>query len=232
MKKIEEEWKVIPEAPEYEISNLGRCRNIKRNKVIKERVLKIGSSYRAFYYRLHIKGNIFTRTVGKLVAQTFVPNPNGCTQIRYKDGDISNAFFMNIKWVKNKDLPPFVNRTKTFSRECQLEAIREHMRRLSELEKAVQNDAIVEFLHWEVVPIYREKIKAKIKDDELRKECLSWMIDYLEDYLNRGWAAASFDSFLQPLIWKFFRLRQKYTTIEFNPDYFNHNNQEDTEDDQ
>jgi len=40
MEALQEEWKVIIEFPNYEISNLGRVRNIKKNKMMKLYLVK------------------------------------------------------------------------------------------------------------------------------------------------------------------------------------------------
>jgi len=43
-------------------------------------------------------------SVAFLVAERFVPNPNGYKKLKYKDGDKSNCDYRNLEWVKdNKD---------------------------------------------------------------------------------------------------------------------------------
>ena len=48
-------------------------------------------------------GKVTTELVGLLVASHFVPNPNGYTHIKYKDGDPGNCRADNIEWVSLTD---------------------------------------------------------------------------------------------------------------------------------
>jgi len=47
-------------------------------------------------------------TVAKLVAATFLPNPDSCTGIRYLDGDRMNYNLNNLAWKYNKKADQFV----------------------------------------------------------------------------------------------------------------------------
>ncbi|OAV72602.1 NUMOD4 motif [Bacteroidales bacterium Barb6] len=238
MKKIEEEWKVIEEAPRYEISNMGRCRNIKTQS-IRKKCSRTGSNGRVCWMvDLYDDTQRKSRSVGLLVAKYFAPNPNGYACIRYKDGDTSNAFFMNIGWVRNSSEENAIStmpggKPKVYSKEVQLENIKKNIRLLSELEKAVQNDTIIEFLYKEIAPLYKEKIRFKLRGSAaFKEECVSWMMDELGDLLNRGNAVISFGGRFKFLLKDFLSIYKNGADTEFIPDYFNHNNQEDTEDDQ
>jgi hypothetical protein len=108
MKKIVEEWKTIEGFPNYEISNFGKCRNIKYKKILKvvSHTLKhVHAKYRiepytSYEYSIWSEGRGWCRSVSMLVAKHFVPNPNGYKQIRHKDGDSSNFIYTNLEWVK------------------------------------------------------------------------------------------------------------------------------------
>jgi hypothetical protein len=108
MKKIVEEWKTIEGFPHHEISNFGRCRNTKLGLILSIALIKLNPDfsgnrsrppYTMYCYRIQNNGRRIGRSAGKLVAQYFVPNPDGCKQIRYKDGNPSNYIYTNIEWV-------------------------------------------------------------------------------------------------------------------------------------
>lgn len=85
----EKEWKVIEEAPDYEVSNYGDVRNIQRNTLLKGSLDKNG------YPRVMIvnsEGKKVTRFRHRLAALAFLPNPNNYPIINHKDEDKGNPF--------------------------------------------------------------------------------------------------------------------------------------------
>lgn len=78
----------------YEVSNLGQVRNIKRQKIMKmsprpNGYLRIslynGKGYN--YYSIH-----------RLVAITFLPNPDNLPQVNHKDSNKINNCVDNLEW--------------------------------------------------------------------------------------------------------------------------------------
>ena len=43
------------------------------------------------------------RTVHRLVAQAFIPNPNGLAEVNHKDGNKSNNSVENLEWVTSSE---------------------------------------------------------------------------------------------------------------------------------
>lgn len=60
------------------------------------------------YYCIRISNNSgqIQRGLAKLVAETFVPNPNPkeLKYVRHKDGDASNNSFDNLEWCTKKEI--------------------------------------------------------------------------------------------------------------------------------
>ena len=86
-------WKKHPDIDKIEVSSLGRVR-----------------SMNGHYYKIHpnncgyllvgfrVNGKVVSKSVHRLVAQTFIPNPNDLQEVNHKDGDRTNNNSSNIEW--------------------------------------------------------------------------------------------------------------------------------------
>lgn len=118
-----EEWRVV-EGYEgyYEVSNLGRVRSVERRIVLitrdgkdrpcvfKEKILKQSEEKKAKYNWLPRKyvglskdGKSKRFYVHRLVANTFIENPNNLTDVNHKDGNPFNNNVSNLEWVSRKE---------------------------------------------------------------------------------------------------------------------------------
>lgn len=90
-----EEWKKIDNFPNYEISNFGNVRNIKRNKEISAIYDKNG------YKKVHLFNNGKDKMlfVHRLVAKAFIPNPENKPTVNHIDGNTSNSNINNLEWA-------------------------------------------------------------------------------------------------------------------------------------
>ena len=86
-------YKIIPDFPDYEVSNLGNVRNSKTNKIMKGSIKTYG-----LVVKLN-KSKSFC--VHHLVALLFIPKSVGDSNIiKHDDGNLFNNNVSNLVWVK------------------------------------------------------------------------------------------------------------------------------------
>lgn len=111
---MSEEWRPVLGWEElYEVSSEGRVRSLDRLKpnpltggmsVIRGRVLR-GRVNRGGYRQVTLSGNsrMTTRTVHRMVAQSFIPNPKGHRLVLHgPSGSLDNTV-TNLRWGSNSD---------------------------------------------------------------------------------------------------------------------------------
>lgn len=91
-----ETWKPINGFPKYHVSNQGRIKNIESGRIFT-------GTKDAFGY-VHVRlinpeGTYTLRKIHRLVAEAFLPNPEGKPIIDHKDGDKTNNTLENLRWV-------------------------------------------------------------------------------------------------------------------------------------
>lgn len=98
---MQEQWKSIEEASNYEISNLGNVRNKTTLQVLKGRITKSG------YYQVSIKINetnkFSNRYIHRLVAQYWIDNPENKREVNHKDGNKLNNNINNLEWITSAE---------------------------------------------------------------------------------------------------------------------------------
>jgi hypothetical protein len=85
-------WRVIPDYPNYEVSDQGEVRSIKKQLVLKP----FGNPYKSV--RLYKDGKRKTFLVHRLVLLTFVGDPPSGHECLHKDHDPTNNRLSNLMW--------------------------------------------------------------------------------------------------------------------------------------
>lgn len=89
-----EMWKAVDRYPNYEVSTEGRLR--KRNT---GKILVLTDDSRGYPAATIIdEHGQHTKTVHRLVAETFIPNPDNKRTVNHKDGDKRNNRVSNLEW--------------------------------------------------------------------------------------------------------------------------------------
>ena len=81
----------------YEINEFGVLRNVKSKKLV------YGTKEKNGYQRVRIEnkclGGVIRTSIHQLVAEAFIPNPNGLTEINHIDTNKQNNHVSNLEWT-------------------------------------------------------------------------------------------------------------------------------------
>lgn len=110
---MEEIWKDIPGYEGlYQASSLGRIKSLdrivtysNRNKHIHKGKILIQSELTGGYLYVFLskKGKVKSCRVHRLVAASFIPNPNNLPQVNHLDKNRKNNSFLNLQWCTGSE---------------------------------------------------------------------------------------------------------------------------------
>ena len=144
-KCVNEIWKPTSVNPDYLISNLGRiktadrriwCAANKSYSIRKSIILTPSNSSSKHYWRINIPsvtGNKASRkfySIHRLVAEAFIPNPEGFTQVNHIDGNKDNNCACNLEWCNGSHNMQHAYDSHLISRKK--ESIHSRLRKLTE----------------------------------------------------------------------------------------------------
>lgn len=101
---IIEQWKPIDGYEGlYEISNLGSVKSLNYSRTGVEKILKPGKAKKGYLrVSLYRNGKHKMFYVHRLVAEAFLPNPEGFEQVNHRDEVKTNNVVSNIEWCDAK----------------------------------------------------------------------------------------------------------------------------------
>ena len=99
MSNVNEIWRKIAGYENYSVSNLGNVRNDKTGKILKPRL-----NGRGYYHVSLCKNNVAkTVRIHKIVANTFIPNPNNLPCVNHLSENKLDNRVDNLAWCTWKD---------------------------------------------------------------------------------------------------------------------------------
>ena len=108
---MREEWKDIEGFEgKYMVSNTGKVKSLERTvwdsrgyyKTVPEKILKACPDKDGYLFtQLWKDGKGKTCRINRLVAQTFLPNPDNLPEVNHKDEDKQNNYVENLEWCSS-----------------------------------------------------------------------------------------------------------------------------------
>lgn len=106
-----ETWKTYPEYPFIQGSSLGRVRTVDRYvkvkghgiRLVKGHILKQRDNKGYLQVQFSVNGKKVDRKIHRLVAQTFIPNPDNLPEVNHIDCDPTNNCVDNLEWISHQE---------------------------------------------------------------------------------------------------------------------------------
>lgn len=97
------DMKIIQECPCYSVTDDGRVWSSRAQKFLKPGRTGARLAYREVFLSDRKNGISLRRMVHRLVAEAFIPNPEGKPEINHKDSNPSNNQASNLEWATHQE---------------------------------------------------------------------------------------------------------------------------------
>ena len=155
-------WKIIPFANLYEVSTLGNIRNKKTKKLKKSPDIK-KLKEKQTRIRYSLKTNIKTSKNGlkgfylhRIVAITFLENPNNNKEVNHKDGNPYNNKLSNVEWCSRKENMNHYNKQQ--NRPSHIRLVQIINKATNEVEKELKLSDVGKYLNIDISLGYLYKL--------------------------------------------------------------------------
>ena len=164
----EEEWRDVLGFEElYQVSNLGNVRTVKRG----EATVMSQKEHWNGYLSVHLRNKGVERraSVHRLVAEAFIPNPDGLRDVNHKNGIKTDNRVENLEWLSHSD---------NIKHAYQMKEPKEPLIKDEKIRKAVRAWA-------EVDGIYAVEIVSKYQLISLDEQCsIEFFKEIYPDYVH------------------------------------------------
>lgn len=105
---MKEEFRDIPNFPNYQISNYGNVFSKNKHGLL----IPCDDSHGYLMVHLWKNNQQYVKKIHRLVAEVFLENPNNLQDVNHKDEDKYNNNISNLEWISRKDNLNYGTRSK------------------------------------------------------------------------------------------------------------------------
>ena len=100
---MREKWKRYPRDAKYLVSNMGNVIGTLKGGNTMVSLSPYMSNCGYITYKISIDGKPVSKTAQRMVAEMWIPNPNGLSDVNHIDEDKTNNCVDNLEWLSHKD---------------------------------------------------------------------------------------------------------------------------------